>query len=383
MEKTPVLIGDGTYGCVTKPSLKCANTNVNYSNKVSKVMLRQDAKDEYNEMKSITNIDGIHKYIVSLPDMCSPVYNKHFSKTLKTCNNERFEGAHKGDFKLLILEDGGASLRQFSDKIVSTLSPHDIHIFFSRVYNLLEGLCFFYEHNIVHHDIKARNIVYNIETSEIKFIDFGLMKKRSVLISESKRNKNQLAQKWDNFPPEYDAANKYYYDLNPTYNMSYDKFIERVAYTFDSYSLGLMMSRLLEPMMSMNLGIKIDAIEDMLYFFDKLATEDIESRDYNIYKNKEEYKELLKFHKIWNIEKTNPSEKSIVLQKSLSAKMDLSKKERTILKNTLSLYKHLKPCNENQIRNPNTRRCVRKCKPDEVRDKNFRCRKTVRAKRAQ
>ena len=383
MEKTPVLIGDGTYGCVTKPSLKCANTNVNYSNKVSKVMLRQDAKDEYNEMKSITNIDGIHKYIVSLPDMCSPVYNKHFSKTLKTCNNERFEGAVKGDFKLLILEDGGVSLRQFSDKIVSTLSPHDIHIFFSRVYNLLEGLCFFYEHNIVHHDIKARNIVYNIETSEIKFIDFGLMKKRSVLISESKRNKNQLAQKWDNFPPEYDAANKYYYDLNPTYNMSYDKFIERVAYTFDSYSLGLMMSRLLEPMMSMNLGIKIDAIEDMLYFFDKLATEDIESRDYNIYKNKEEYKELLKFHKIWNIEKTNPSEKSIVLQKSLSAKMDLSKKERTILKNTLSLYKHLKPCNENQIRNPNTRRCVRKCKPDEVRDKKFRCRKTVRAKRAQ
>lgn len=383
MEKTPVLIGDGTYGCVTKPSLKCANTNVNYSNKVSKVMLRQDAKDEYNEMKSITNIDGIQKYIVSLPDMCSPVYNKHFSKTLKTCNNERFEGAVKGDFKLLILEDGGVSLRQFSDKIVSTLSLHDIHVFFSRVYNLLEGLCFFYEHNIVHHDIKARNIVYNIETSEIKFIDFGLMKKRSVLISESKRNKNQLAQKWDNFPPEYDLANVIKYDLNPTYNMSYDKFIERVAYTFDSYSLGLMMTRLLEPMMSMNLGIKTDAIEDMLYFFDKLATEDIESRDYNIYKNKEEYKELLKFHKIWNIEKTNPSEKSIVLQKSLSAKMDLSKKERTILKNTLSLYKHLKPCNENQIRNPNTRRCVRKCKPDEVRDKNFRCRKTVRAKRAQ
>lgn len=383
MEKTPVLIGDGTYGCVTKPSLKCANANVNYSNKVSKVMLREDAKDEYNEMKSITNIDGIQKYIVSLPDMCSPVYNKHFSKTLKTCNNERFEGAVKGDFKLLILEDGGVSLRQFSDKIVSTLSLHDIHIFFSRVYNLLEGLCFFYEHNIVHHDIKARNIVYNIETSEIKFIDFGLMKKRSVLISESKRNKNQLAQKWDNFPPEYDLANVIKYNLNPTYNMSYDKFIERVAYTFDSYSLGLMMTRLLEPMMSMNLGIKTDAIEDMLYFFDKLATEDIESRDYNIYKNKEEYKELLKFHKIWNIEKANPSEKSIALQKSLSAKMDLSKKERTILKNTLSLYKHLKPCNENQIRNPNTRRCVRKCKPDEVRDKNFRCRKTVRAKRAQ
>ena len=36
------IIGEGTYGCVVKPSLKC-NTSHDYKNKVSKLMHGKDA----------------------------------------------------------------------------------------------------------------------------------------------------------------------------------------------------------------------------------------------------------------------------------------------------------------------------------------------------
>ena len=44
-------VGEGTYGCVFKPSLKC-NTNIgSYENKVSKVMKNSDAADELREYR--------------------------------------------------------------------------------------------------------------------------------------------------------------------------------------------------------------------------------------------------------------------------------------------------------------------------------------------
>ena len=57
--KEPEVIGEGTYGCVTKPSLVCKGSKRNYSHKVSKIMIKKYAKKEHNDMKQITKIDGI------------------------------------------------------------------------------------------------------------------------------------------------------------------------------------------------------------------------------------------------------------------------------------------------------------------------------------
>ena len=378
----PEIIGEGTYGCVAKPSFECKGKKRDYKNKVSKVMLNNDAKLEYKEMKGITKIKGIEKYIVSLPEMCIPKIDSKFRMAMSDCYNERFQGALDGDYRLLVLEDGGVSLHQFMEELLPTLSSKDICIFLTKVYDLLEGLGFFYDHDIIHHDIKSRNIVYNIETNQIKYIDFGLMKRRSQLIKESTKNKNTMAQKWDNFPPEYEVANKYHYERTKhNITLPYKEYIEKLAYTFDSYGLGLMMKRMIEKFMSMNINVDLTAIQELYYFFEKMSDTSIETRDYDIHGLKDEYKTILEKYGIWNTSKGSPSKNSIELQKILGERVDMSSEERMSLQVALSPYRNLKPCREDQERNPLTRRCVKKCKSDYERNEKFKCVKT-RKKRA-
>ena len=374
----PQIIGEGTYGCVAKPSFTCKGKKRNYGNKVSKVMLHEDAKAEYKEMKSITKIKGIEKYITSMPDMCIPKIDAKYRMAMKDCENKRFVGALEGDFRLLVMEDGGVSLRQFMDEIIETLDHNGVCIFLTKVYDLLEGLQFFADHDIVHHDIKSRNVVYNIETKTIKYIDFGLTKKKSQLIQESMKNKNLIAQEWDNFPPEYRFANKRHYMLYAAnyYNMDYNTFIKKVADTFDAYGLGLMMKRIMEEFMETDYGIDMNAIQEMHYFFDKMADKNIKKRNYEIKHLPTEYKMILEQYEIWNNGKPNPPKESIQLQKSLSKSVDMSSQERKTLKVALDPYRKLKPCREDQERNPLTRRCVKKCKKDYVRNEKFKCVKT-------
>lgn len=374
----PNIIGEGTYGCVAKPSFTCKGKKRNYNHKVSKVMLYDDAKVEYKEMKSITKIKGIEKYITSMPDMCIPEIDSKYRLAMKSCENERFKGALEGDFRLLVMEDGGVSLRQFMDEVIDTLDSDSICIFLTKIYDLLEGIQFFSEHGIVHHDIKSRNVVYNIETKTIKYIDFGLTKKRNQLIKESVENRNGAAQKWDNFPPEYEFANNFHYTLYGAryYNMNYNTFINKVADTFDAYSFGLMMKRIMEEFMETDYGIDMNAIQEMHYFFDKMADTNINTRNYEIKHLPTEYKMILEQYEIWNTGKPNPPKESVQLQKSLSRSIDMSSRERKTLKVALDPYRKLKPCREDQERNPLTRRCVKKCKKDYVRNEKFKCVKT-------
>jgi len=61
------ILGEGTYGCVIKPSLKCkTNKKINYSGRVSKVMRKKDADDEMNEMNKIKHIKGLENILSGL-----------------------------------------------------------------------------------------------------------------------------------------------------------------------------------------------------------------------------------------------------------------------------------------------------------------------------
>ena len=51
------LIAQGSYGCVYKPPLKCKNKNIDYSNKVSKILYKDNATDEFVENSYINKID--------------------------------------------------------------------------------------------------------------------------------------------------------------------------------------------------------------------------------------------------------------------------------------------------------------------------------------
>ena len=80
--------------------------------------------------------------------------------------------------------------------------------FFTGLLNLIDGVQFFIENDIIHYDIKAGNIVYNIHTGTAKFIDFGLANKISVVIEKCKKDKNWLAISHGYYSKEYSCMNR-------------------------------------------------------------------------------------------------------------------------------------------------------------------------------
>ena len=65
------VVGEGSFGCVHKPSLECKEPNIDYTNMVSKIMTRDSAKDELKEFKLLDKIDKEHKHFLGTPIKCN------------------------------------------------------------------------------------------------------------------------------------------------------------------------------------------------------------------------------------------------------------------------------------------------------------------------
>jgi hypothetical protein len=68
----PRVVGEGTYGCVLKPSLKCkGKKNISYENKVSKVISKSNAKDELKEYDNVDRADKNGDFYLGKPESCN------------------------------------------------------------------------------------------------------------------------------------------------------------------------------------------------------------------------------------------------------------------------------------------------------------------------
>ena len=298
----PKIIGEGTYGCVTNPSVRCTK-KVNYKNKVSKIMHKKYAMREYNELKKITKIPGITKYILSLPEMCTPKINEQFKSVVQTCENSKFSHMKDDSFRLLVFENGGINLSQFMKNVYFQMKDKtELNIFWTNILKLIDGLIFFKTNHIVHHDLKAQNIVYNVETGDMKFIDFGKMKKKSEIIKLCKNNQNHEATKWFNYPPEYEHANQIDFEVNQfKYSMNYTAFVEKLIITFDSYSIGNMMMEMLKKLMDYSTTVPVskEFYKDSIKVFSKIGDPDIQKRDTDLVKTANDYKSILEYYDMY------------------------------------------------------------------------------------
>lgn len=371
----PEIIGEGTYGCVTKPSIKCRDKVITYDNKVSKIMLKEDALEEYDGMKKLSKNKNIHKYIIPQPEICKPLLNETFHDTVKKCENEVFSETKDQDFLILVLEDGGVSLKTLTEHFFESFTEQEVHVFLSKIYHLMMGLLYFNKKGIVHHDIAARNVVYNIKTGNIRFIDFGLLKHADKMIYESKHSKNRLAKYWKNFPPENGMANYNKFQISGV-NMEYDSFLRRLVYTFDWFSLGYMMKSISEELFKKT-KISTAAFKELYTYFGTLGEKNIMKRDYNIHDMTQLYKTtLLRLH-IWTEDNPDPSFKSKHLQDSLknektifptaalsvvsSLTLKQGKSQKRFSRSSVRTKRDvIRRCKKNYKRNKITQKCVRK-----------------------
>ena len=374
----PEVVGEGTYGCVTKPSIKCRGKSIGYDNKVSKIMVREDAMEEYDGTKELSKYKNINKYIIPQPEICKPVINDTFHATVKKCENTEFLETKDEDFLILVQDDGGVSLTTLVEKFLFSFTEHDVHVFLTKIHHLMKGLLYFNKKSIVHHDVASRNVVYNIKTGIIRFIDFGLLQKADTMMKECKKGKNKFAKKWNNFPPENEFANYNKFKMSG-FEMDYNLFLKRLVYTFDWFSLGIMMKKILKELYN-NTKISTTFFQELNKYFEILGEENIRKRDYNIRDMTQLYKTLLLKHNIWTDQKPRPSLKIVDLQNSLktvkSLFPQLTLKERENVINALSTKRGkfkkrvslklrtkrcvVRRCGKNDRRDKLTKKCVRK-----------------------
>ena len=211
----PEVIGEGTYGCVHNPSLHCENSksdsNINYKNKVSKFMYKKDAKKEMKEYSLIKKIDKKTELYTGNPKQCDLEKEPINTTAIQKC---KLYNPKKvlDNYSLLIMENGGNDLSQFAKKMQNEIKTKEtqqrMELFWINAHHILYGLKIFAENDVIHHDLKASNIVYNENENSMKFIDFGLMTTKTKIMTECNASKYEFSISHWSFPFETSFLNK-------------------------------------------------------------------------------------------------------------------------------------------------------------------------------
>jgi serine/threonine protein kinase len=435
-----VYVAEGTYGCVYRPPIKCKN-GIKYPNgKISKLMTRRAAIKEEKEYKLIKKADKKQKYYPGPPIRCDP--------DPVDATNEMTPGECKlfekdpniNKYNLLIYNDGGHDLKQFIehelDNYLAAGSQEQTDKFFLNAYNLFQGIKLFLANNILHHDIKPQNIVFDSANHRFNYIDFGLIEQKSKMVNGIIAGNNHESfhlsyplefgfldsvkdydfNKITNFSPlqkdfikilndpayenksnkygikprSFQTVFKYMEDrihpfsktkfINQMFDglvfckayYTFPEFVEKLLKNTDIYSLGFTLNHVLNSFFDKGAITRADYIK-YSKLFRKMCSPNLNGRtEYSIDEYADEYERIL-------------TETGVLsrLDKTISngeIKDANESFESELMNTTLTRIRDiLKRCPPGQELNSATRRCRKVCPPNHYRDTNGKCKKMKNA----
>lgn len=210
-KRQPEFVSEGAYGCVHRPSLHCEpDVDMDYTNKVSKLMTTDNAKKELQEYVLIDRADPNHHFYLGKPKTCKLGIIPPNREPVQKCKSIKDQVMKKpADYSLIILQDGGMDLNFFAsmmaDLPVTPINTQRIEMVWIELRRMFLGIQSFLKHGLVHYDMKDQNIVYNEAKRRCNFIDFGLMKQ----ISEIKQLCLANQYKYANFHWSYPFENRF------------------------------------------------------------------------------------------------------------------------------------------------------------------------------
>lgn len=214
--ETSKVIGEGTYGCVHKPPLICEGKTKAQKNKISKLMTTANATKEMKEYALIDNADRAKNFYLGKPTKCKLGRMASNVRPIADCKIWTDVYNKYDNYSLLNMKDGGMDLKNFALKIKGlTPTPANNNMmekFWLEAHRILAGLKVFIDNDIVHHDLKQHNIVYNEKDNRLNFIDFGLMSSKTKIMNGLNRSSYWLADYHWSFPLEIAFLNKSIYD---------------------------------------------------------------------------------------------------------------------------------------------------------------------------
>jgi serine/threonine protein kinase len=209
----PQVIGEGAYGCVHRPSMKCRAKSAD--NTVSKLMSTNNATKELSEFALIDKIDKQNKIYLGKPKICK-VSNTLANKVSIAKCSSKFNPEKIDRYSLILMKYGGFDLEHFGKRVYewtkTTENVRAIELFWIEVLRLFYGLKVFHDNGIIHHDVKPQNIVYDQKGNRLNFIDFGFMAKKKKVMKLANESEYWLVERhhWS-FPLETIFLNKSVY----------------------------------------------------------------------------------------------------------------------------------------------------------------------------
>jgi len=214
MSKSPVVIGQGSYGCVHKPSLICKDKpSQDYTNKVSKLLDKYSATKELAEYEKVAAADKKSKFYLGIPASCDiDATHKANLSAIRKCNIADSVLHQPDNYTSLIMEDGGYNLETYRDTMKrwpkSEMSTEHCEKFLVELLRLFAGLVEFEAHDLLHHDMKPQNIVYNEKNNRLNYIDFGLMDNISTFLNDARASRYNWAIFHWSYPWELQLLNQ-------------------------------------------------------------------------------------------------------------------------------------------------------------------------------
>jgi serine/threonine protein kinase len=422
----PKKVGEGSYGCVHNPPLKCRDNLYNPDpTKVSKILTKKNANSELKEFKLIQAADKKEDFHLGKPGSCFPDNTEVNAKAIDQCRD--FSSFEIDNYKLLLLKNGGQDLSNIDDKLtklkVNSTNRRRLENFWLDMSRLIYGSNVLIDKGLVHHDLKQQNIVYNEDTGRVNFIDFGLMTTTKEMLKKANGSRYPFGSHWS-FPPDilyfnyvaykrmtaltgrkkleyiqnefkkyntpFEIIKTYLIDKNEdnidflkrtTWSYfelcmrlkndddSYKEFINKSFETFDNYSIGFSLFSILQNTKEL--------IDEKLY--NDLRLLFLSMMSFNVFERPspsevvDKYEFILKSNRL--LEKYSMRFENHFLVEG-TEKQEVEKKMEELPKNDKEFIEELiLICPPGKERNPKTKRCVNKCKDGYTRDKEFKCKK--------
>jgi serine/threonine protein kinase len=444
IDKPSDVIGEGTYGCALRPPMKCRDEPLRNKNDISKLMTSANAIKELKEFALIDAADTQKQFYLGKPSKCAPDRILSNIRSIRKCPSGKFAPERMDDYSLLVMKYGGQDLEQFGEEVQTWTKTKEhvdaIELFWLEVVRLFYGLKVLHDNDVVHHDLKQQNIVYDRETNRVNFIDFGFMEKKSTRIYASKVEANWLGNRhhWS-FPLEAIYWNKdeymraatkgktekafksfaisvanncgYFFTscLPPNYanakteeavkiaakkafrnvlefepnDEAYDRFIDKSIDSVDTYGLGIALmfvlqrsKHLLSPDFLKNLGGLFTVYMLNRNVFLRSTPDQLLARYEDLLTNSG----LLEKHNK-HIEKhliaNKVSDEMKVADAIADAIADSSFMVQVDARDATHNIEIVRDCPAGKEFNPLTKRCVNVCAPGKVRNPDFKCLKSV------
>ena len=215
-----MLLGEGSYGCVFSPKIKCTEKEQPIRNKtkadskkhfVGKVFSdSQEFLKEVSMSKKVATIDPKGETIL-VPTATCKTTRKEVIRNIasKDCEMIRDSTSHDPNQRMyqLIMPYGGTRFDRYFRNKMDTGTPDTLHAFINVLRPVFQGLVLLEKHKMCHQDIKSSNILVTPQNQAI-LIDYSLMTPFDSIYSS--KNIRRLRFTYFPYPPEYKIATLIY-----------------------------------------------------------------------------------------------------------------------------------------------------------------------------